>query len=110
MYGNTFKNNNFIEGILGGFAAGLSLIIEHQNRRPELTLYCLPRASELILKSINKSKYPKLMGILYCKYLRVLVIQISIAIWMTVLNIKNGINIANTLNVTVLKIIFGSKH
>ena len=107
---NRLKGDTFIIGPLGGLAAGFSILLEYKYRRPELTLYCIPRAFELIMKAVKKNKLPIIWKMLRSKYWSIFVFQLSIAMWMTVINLPKGIKNSNGLNMTVLRILFGSKH
>jgi len=96
--------------VVGGFFSGLSLFVEHSKRRIELVLYCVPRALEIVMRLIRKDKFPKLYSLLRKPWLPILSFQIAIALWMTVLGSVGGDLAANSLNVTVLRVVFGSKH
>ena len=106
---NMFKNDNGYISIVGGFMAGLSILIEHSKRRIELCLYVIPRAIEILFRLI-----PKNMKLLYkflrLKYLPVVSFALAISGWMTLIATKNGTKCANGLNMTVLRVVFGSLH
>eukprot|EP01084_Bolivina_argentea_P088506 159790_1 len=53
---NIFKSDDAWHGIVGGFFTGLPLLIENKYRRPELMLYCIPRAMEVAMRLIPKKK------------------------------------------------------
>jgi len=96
---------------VGGFMSGLSLFIESPFRRPELMLYTLPRAMEVAMRLIpNRDHFAAIYKALRCVYLPVFSFQIAMSVWMTVIAIPKGIETSNSINMTVLKILFGSKH
>lgn len=97
-------------GMLGGLTAGLALFIENTRRRSELMLYCLPRAIEWVINRVDKGKMPNLYKLLRTNLWPTIVAQIALAIWLSIWNIPKGIKSSNTINMTVLNIIFGSKH
>merc|ERR1719233_1589422 len=71
---------------VAGFFCGLSIAIEHPNRRKELFLYTLPRALEGIARLIPRTM---LIGkAIRLKYLSLLLFQLSIAIWMYCVALK----------------------
>lgn len=107
---NIVKDDPAWIAMFGGFMAGLSLIIENPRRRPELMLYCLPRALEWILKRVSKDKLPKLWKLLRTSITSTIAFQIAVALWLTIWNIPKGIKNSNSINMTVMNIVFGSKH
>jgi len=107
---NLIKDDPWWIGIIGGFFAGLSILIEHPRRRIELLLYVMPRALEILMRLVPKEKVYWIWKILRLKLTPVIVFQISIAIWMTLMSTRGGIKSANHLNMTVLSVIFGSTH
>ncbi|ETO14299.1 hypothetical protein RFI_23071 [Reticulomyxa filosa] len=107
---NLTRSNAWWIPVLGGFFSGLSLFIEHSKRRVELALYCIPRALEIVMRLIRKDMFPVLYALLRKPWLPVLNFQIAIALWMTVLGTIGGDMASNSLNVTVLRVVFGSKH
>ena len=74
-------------------------------------LYCIPRALEVAFRLIpNKGLWEYAYKAMRCDYAPVLSFQIAMSTWMTVIAIPKGVDTANSINMTVLKIIFGSKH
>ena len=73
-------------------------------------LYCLPRALEWVIKRVDKVKMPNLYRLFRTNWWPTFVSQIALAIWLSICNIPKGIKSSNTINMTVLNIIFGSKH
>ena len=74
-------------------------------------LYCVPRAMEVgfrLIPNRDWMKYP--YKALRCGYLPILSFQIAMSVWMTVIAIPKGTETSNGINMTVLKIIFGTKH
>eukprot|EP00485_Elphidium_margaritaceum_P003404 CAMPEP_0202695724 /NCGR_PEP_ID=MMETSP1385-20130828/9251_1 /ASSEMBLY_ACC=CAM_ASM_000861 /TAXON_ID=933848 /ORGANISM="Elphidium margaritaceum" /LENGTH=295 /DNA_ID=CAMNT_0049351801 /DNA_START=256 /DNA_END=1143 /DNA_ORIENTATION=- len=108
---NAFKTDDGWHSIVGGVFTGLALIIENEHRRPELMLYCIPRAMEVMFRLVpNKNHFALLYSLLRSTYLPVLSFQIAMSLWMTIIAIPKGKETSNSINMTVLKIIFGSKH
>lgn len=103
---NILKKDVHLSGIFCAFFASLTLLIENVKRRSELTLYCIPRSIEIIFRLFTKQKYPKIYNFLRSKYLRTFSFQISIAIWLTICAIPKGFKTSNTLNMTLIKLIF----
>jgi len=97
-------------GMLGGATAGMALFIENPRRRSELMLYCLPRALEWIIHRVDAVRMPRLYKMLRTDWWPTIVTQIALAIWLSIWNIKKGIQSSNTVNMTVLNIVFGSRH
>lgn len=96
---------------VGGFMSGLSLILESPFRRPELMLYTLPRAMEVAMRLIpNRGHFRVLYKGLRKTYTPILSFQIAMSVWMTVINVPKGTETSNSINMTVLRILFGSKH
>ena len=94
----------------GGFMAGLPIFIEHANRRLELTLYVLPRALEIVLRLIRYKSFPFLYNLLRSNYFSVFVFQCSMAIWMSLMAIKEGKHTSNKLNMAILRFVFGEQN
>ena len=109
MLRNVFKDDTAYISFVGGFMAGLSILIEQSKRRMELCLYVVPRAIEILLRLI-----PKNMRLLYrffrLKHLPVFSFALAMGGWMTLIATKNGTKCANGLNMTGLRVIFGSLH
>ncbi len=109
-YGRAFlQDDPWYLSVFGGFCSGLSLMVEHSKRRVELCLYVIPRALEILMRLV-----PKKMKFLYeffrWKPLPILTFQSAIALWMTLMAVKGGRKYSNGLNMTVLTVVFGSKH
>ena len=107
---NWFEDDTAFNSIFGGFMTGLSIFIEHAHRRVELALYVLPRALEIMFRLIPETKAPQLYQFLRWRHLPMLSFQVAIALWMTIIAIKDGRKTANQLNMTVLRVIFGTHH
>eukprot|EP00484_Ammonia_sp_Unknown_P027882 CAMPEP_0197047628 /NCGR_PEP_ID=MMETSP1384-20130603/23100_1 /TAXON_ID=29189 /ORGANISM="Ammonia sp." /LENGTH=382 /DNA_ID=CAMNT_0042479587 /DNA_START=114 /DNA_END=1262 /DNA_ORIENTATION=- len=108
---NWFKTDHWSHDLMGGFTTGMALFLENEYRRPELMLYCAPRAIEVAYRLIPNSGYFRgLYQLSRWTYLPVLSFQVAMAVWMTVIAIPKGEDTSNSINMTVLKIIFGSKH
>ena len=107
---NIFKMDYWWSGIFCALFASLTLLIENVKRRSELTLYCLQRALEVIFRLFTKRKYPNIYNFLRSKYLRIFSFQIAITIWLTIREIPKGNEISNSLNMTIMKLIFGTKN
>ena len=108
---NILKKDIFLmTGPIGGLTSGLSLFLEHKKRRKELALYCIPRALQIVLNMIPKRHLPYLWSLIRKQWYPLLIMQLSIAVWLTLFNIKNAQKTCNKLNITVLKIVFGTKH
>jgi len=91
-----------------GFLSGLSIIIEHPGRRIELLLYTLPRALEAIGRGISRET---VVGrLVRWKWLSLFLYQFSVALWMYTIARNGWSNKLNSLNMTIIKIFFGSEH
>lgn len=73
-------------------------------------LYCIPRALEWCMKRVKKDKLPKLWAFLRTDMCPTMSLQIALALWMTIWNTPKGIKNSNSINMTVLNVVFGSKH
>jgi len=102
------QRNSHPMAVAIGFLSGLSILIEHRGRRLELLLYTLPRALEAIGRGISRES---LVGqLVRRKGLSILLYQFSVALWMYTIARKGWSSKLNSLNMTVIKILFGSKH
>ena len=116
MLRNYFKSDGKWISFAGGFMAGLSILAEHTKRRSELALYVIPRAIEIVFRLIPKESssmfalYPMLYKLLRLRFLPVISFAMAMSGWMTLIAVKNGTKYANGLNMTVLRVVFGSLH
>eukprot|EP00466_Bigelowiella_natans_P001895 jgi/Bigna1/89892/estExt_fgenesh1_pg.C_570079 len=100
-----------LDGLLAGFVAGLSIFIEHPRRRKELTLYCIPRAYQVLLNLFLKARGNEMIKRAIMRHrilLNILCFQFSLAIWLYLFNEKT-FNGMNGLNHGVLTAVFGSR-
>jgi len=93
---------------VSGFACGLSLAIEHPHRRRELLLYTLPRALEAIARMLPRQN---LFGeLIRWKHMSLFLYSVAIGCWTYAIGEHGWNGRINSLNATVLKVAFGSKH
>ena len=106
--------------MFGGIMAGLSILIEHPNRRSEIVLYVVPRGIDVILNYLPD------IPILSNDKIPIIIFSISLSLWMSIRQCEGVIpikrkrkqnknkssktNICNDLNMTVLSVIFGRFH
>eukprot|EP01084_Bolivina_argentea_P259777 438471_1 len=105
-----FKRDPKWLGLFAGCVSGLSIFIENSKRRPELMLYCIPRAMECCMRRVDINKFPNVYKLLRSNVLPTITFQIAVALWMTIMNVPKGVKISNSINMTILKIIFGTIH
>lgn len=96
--------------LTGGFMSGLSIFVEKTARRVELALYVLPRAMEVGFRLMSKNKWPFIHEVLRSQYTSMMAFQFAIATWMILMNTQNGRDSLNSLNLSVLKVVFGTHH
>lgn len=103
----TQRNSHPLTVVIG-FLCGLSIVIEHPGRRIELLLYTLPRALEAIGRGIPRTT---MVGkVVRWKGLSLLLYQFAVATWMYTIAKKGWSKRLNSLNMTVIKTLFGSNH
>ena len=74
-------------------------------------LYCVPRALEVGFRLIpNKGWLVYPYKAVRSVAAPVLSFQVAMSIWMTVIALPKGKQTSNGINMTVLRIIFGTKH
>jgi len=102
------QSNSWLISCVAGFVCGLSIKIEHPRRRIELLLYTMPRAIEAISRGIPRAT--TLGKFIRWRWLSLILYQLAIGLWMYNIGQNGWSKKLNSLNTTVLKIIFGSKH
>ena len=74
-------------------------------------LYCVPRALEVGFRLIpNKGLMVYPYKLVRSVIFPVVSFQIAMSAWMTVIALPKGKETSNGINMTVLRIIFGTKH
>jgi len=102
------QSNSWFISCFAGFVCGLSIKIEHPRRRIELLLYTLPRALEGIARGIPRTT--ALGRFIRWRWMSLILYQLAIGLWMYTIGQIGWSKKLNSLNTTVLKIVFGSKH
>ena len=65
---------------------------------------------EWIMKRVSKDALPKIWKLLRTNMCPTIAFQIAVALWCSIWNIPKGIENSNSINMTVMNIVFGSKH